>query len=179
CGHMMTLPYLKAFSLEGRVALVTGASRGLGWEIARALAGCGAHVVLNSRDDIQLHSQAAILQKAGQKASVAAFDVTDIDAMKAALRGIASACGRLDILVSNVGARHRKLLQDFSDAEISQLLNTNLTASLILAREAAALMLPQGQGRLITVTSIAGQVARSGDAVYTASKAGLTGMVRA
>lgn len=175
----MKHPYLNAFSLEGRVALVTGASRGLGWEIARALAGCGAHVVLNGRDDARLQAQASLLQQAGQHASVAAFDVTDIAAVKAAIRDIASVHGRLDILVSNVGARHRKLLQDFSDAQISELLNTNLTASLILAREAAALMLAQGHGRLITITSIAGHVARSGDAVYTASKAGLTGMVRA
>ncbi len=175
----MKHPYLQQFALDGQVALITGASRGLGWEIARALAGCGAHVILNGRDERQLQSQAGKLAQEGLSASVAAFDVGDSQALKAAFADIQARHGRLDILVSSVGVRHRQLLQDFSDDEIHALLNTNLTSGLILAREAARLMLPRRQGRLITVTSIAGHVARSGDAVYTAAKAGLTGMVRA
>ncbi|NUB29810.1 SDR family oxidoreductase, partial [Azospirillum brasilense] len=87
--------------------------------------------------------------------------------------------GRLDVLVQNVGQRNRKPLTDFADEEISDLLNVDLAAGLILAREAARLMLPQGFGRLITVTSISGQIARANDAVYAAAKAGLAGMVRA
>ena len=175
----MNHAYLENFALDGQVALITGAGRGLGWEIARALAGCGAHVVLNGRDRDQLQRAAATLHADGLQASVAAFDVTDSAALKAAFADIDTVYGQLDILVGNVGARLRKPLQDFSDEDIHGLLHTDLAAGLILAREAARLMLRRRAGRIITVTSIAGHVARPGDAVYTAAKAGLTGMVRA
>lgn len=171
--------YLQTFALDGQIALVTGSARGLGWEIARALAGCGAHVVLNGRDAASLHARADTLHTAGLAASVATFDVGDATAMRAALAQLEYNHGRLDILVNNVGARHRQLLQDFCDTDISALLHTNLTAAILLAREAARLMLRQRSGRLIAITSIAGHVARPGDAVYTAAKAGLTGMVKA
>lgn len=171
--------YLPTFALDNQVALVTGSARGLGWEIARALAGCGAHVVLNGRDAVALQARADTLRAAGQAASVAAFDVGDAVAMRAALAHLERDLGRLDILVNNVGARHRQFLQDFSDTDIAALLHTNLTAAILLAREAAQRMLQQGSGRLIAITSIAGHVARPGDAIYTAAKAGLTGMVKA
>lgn len=173
------LPYLSQFSLEGRVALVTGSGRGLGLEIARAMAGSGAHVLLNGRDATRLEPLAEAIAAAGGRASVLAFDVADRDAVRDAFARIARDHGRLDVLVQNVGQRNRKPLTDFADEEISDLLNVDLAAGLILAREAARLMLPQGFGRLITVTSISGQIARANDAVYAAAKAGLAGMVRA
>ena len=173
------LPYLSQFSLEGRVALVTGSGRGLGLEIARAMAGSGAHVLLNGRDAARLQPQADAIAAAGGRASILAFDVADRDAVRDAFARIERDHGRLDVLVQNVGQRNRKPLTDFSDAEIGDLLNVDLASGIILAREAARLMLPRGFGRLIAVTSIAGQVARANDAVYAAAKAGLTGMVRA
>ena len=99
--------------------------------------------------------------------------------MKSAFAEIAAHHGKLDILVSNAGLRDRKLLQDFSDADLQRMFDTNLIAPYRLTREAAALMLPQRSGRMIFVTSIAGQIARSGDAVYTGAKQGVTGMMRA
>ncbi len=173
------LPFLSQFSLEGRVALVTGSGRGLGLEIARAMAGSGAHVLLNGRDSARLDAQAEAIAAAGGRVSVLAFDVADREAVRDAFARIDRDHGRLDVLVQNVGQRNRKPLTDFADEEISELLNVDLAAGLILAREAARLMLPQGFGRLIAVTSIAGQVARANDAVYAAAKAGLAGMVRA
>lgn len=173
------LPYLSQFSLEGRVALVTGSGRGLGLEIARAMAGSGAHVLLNGRDSARLDAQAEAIAAAGGRVSVLAFDVADREAVRDAFARIDRDHGRLDVLVQNVGQRNRKPLTDFADEEISELLNVDLAAGLILAREAARLMLLQGFGRLIAVTSIAGQVARANDAVYAAAKAGLAGMVRA
>jgi len=172
-------PYLSAFSLEGKVALVTGSGRGLGLEIARALAGAGAHVLLNGRDAARLDAEAAAIRAAGGAASVLAFDVADRAAVPEAFARIATGFGRLDVLVQNVGQRNRKPLVEFSDAEIDALLNVDLAAALVLAREAARLMLPRRDGRLITVTSVAGHIARANDAVYTAAKAGLTGMTRA
>ncbi|MFI4988282.1 MAG: SDR family oxidoreductase [Alphaproteobacteria bacterium] len=176
---MSTLPYLEAFALRGQVALVTGSARGLGFEIAKAMAGSGAHVVLNGRDGARLARAAEAVGKAGGVASTAAFDVSDGAALKAALAEIAARHGRLDIVVNNVGARNRKPLVELSDEEIRRLLDIDLFAGLVLAREAARYMLAQKSGRLIAVTSIAGQLAGSKDAAYTAAKHGLTGLVRA
>jgi gluconate 5-dehydrogenase len=175
----MTLSYLQKFSLEGKVALITGAARDIGFEIAQAMAGSGAHVILNGRDPIALAAAAERLQQQGWAASLLPFDIRDSTALKQAFADIALRHGRLDILVSNAGLRERKLLQDFSDDDLQRMFDTNLIAPYRLAREAAKLMLPQRSGRLIFVTSIAGQIARSGDAVYTGAKQGVTGMMRA
>lgn len=172
-------PYLSRFSLEGQVALVTGAGRGLGLEIASALALSGAHVVLNGRDTERLNAAADKIAGQGGRVSVAPFDIADFAAVARELAAIAERHGPLDILVHNASLRNRKALATFSDAEIRSLLDTDLTAGLVLAREAARQMVPRGRGRLITMTSIAGQVARANDAVYAAAKAGLTGMMRA
>jgi gluconate 5-dehydrogenase len=169
-------PYLQRFALTDRVILVTGAGRGLGFEIAKAMAGAGGHVILNGRDEGRLAAAAAMI---GGAVETAAFDVADGAAVAAAFRAIERRHGRLDVLVNNVGQRNRKPLQAFSDGELSALFEVDLVAGYRLAREAARLMLRQGAGRLIAVTSIAGQVARKGDAVYAGAKAGLAGMVRA
>ncbi len=174
----MSVPSLPSlFSLEGKVALVTGSARGLGLEIARALRGAGAHVLLNGRDGGRLREAAAAI--GGPGLSCLPFDVSDGEALRAAFATIEREHGRLDVLVHNVGQRNRKPLAEFADSEIRRLLDIDLAAGLSLAREAGRLMLPRREGRLITVTSVAGQVARANDAVYTAAKAGLAGMVRA
>ena len=174
------LPTLARFDLTGKIALVTGAGRGLGFEIAKALAGAGAHVIVNGRDAARLDMAARrIAAFAGRPVDTAPFDIADGAALRAAFAGIGERHGRLDVLVNNVGARDRRPLLEFGDAEIAALIGTDLVAGLVLAREAARLMLPRRAGRLIAVTSIAAEVARANDAVYTAAKSGLTGMVRA
>jgi len=172
-------PYLARFSLEGQVALVTGAGRGLGFEIAKALAGAGAHVALNGRDAARLATAAGRIAEDGGAVSIAPFDIGDFAAVRREVAALGARHGRLDILVNNVGARNRKKLVEFADDEIAALLHTDLAAGFVLAREAAKLMLPRQGGRLIMVTSIAGQVAGPSDAVYTGAKAGLAGMTRA
>ena len=174
-----TAPDLSMFSLEGKVALVTGSGRGLGLEIARAMHRAGAHVLLNGRDGARLRQAAEGFAGGPAPVSVLPFDVADRGAVRDAFARIGREHGRLDVLVQNVGQRNRKPLLEFADDEILALLDVDLASGLVLAREAARLMLPQGQGRLIAVTSVAGQIAKAGDAVYTAAKAGLTGMVRA
>ena len=171
--------YLQHFSLAGRVALITGSARGLGFCMARAMAGSGAHVLINGRNAEAAEAAAQTLRAEGLAASALPFDVADDEAAARAFGLIDTEHGRLDILVNNVGARNRKTLQAITAAEIRALIDTDLVASMLLSKLAAERMVRQGAGRLITITSVAGELARPGDAVYPAAKQGLTGMMRA
>ncbi len=163
------------FSLRGKVALVTGASRGVGLAMATSLARAGAGVVVNGRNPDRLAPVVDALRGQGLDARALAFDVGDEQAVAAAFAGLE----RLDILVSNVGLRNRRPLEALSTADMRAMLDVNLTAPFALAKAAAALMLPRRWGRVIMVTSIAGPRSRSGDAAYTAAKGGLAALTRA
>ena len=140
----------KLFSLDGRVALVTGASRGLGWAIAETFAEQGAEVVLASRDQSALDARAGALAARGHKAHAMAFDVADRAAATEAVLAVAAEHGRLDILVNNAGIVHRDPISEFADADWDRVIETDLTAAFRLAREAAKPMVAQGRGRIIT-----------------------------
>lgn len=166
------------FSQKGRVALVTGGGRGLGFEIAKGLAEAGAEVIITGRTQATLDDAVARIISAGGRASAAAFDIADRSAQRRVLAGIEERYGRLDVLVNNVGARDRRALEDMDDTAIDDLILTDLSAAISLSRDAAALMKRNGHGRLIAVTSIGGQVAMPNDGVYPAAKQGLTGLMR-
>ena len=168
------------FSLAGRVALVTGARRGLGFEIARGLALAGAHVALNGRDGAALDAAVARLATEGLVAEALAFDVGDESALAAEVAALARRRGRLDVLVNNVGQRDRRGLFDFALDDMRRLIDADLVAAFAASREAARAMIDGGRGgRIVNVTSIAGIVARAGDAPYTAAKGGLAALTRA
>jgi gluconate 5-dehydrogenase len=166
------------FSLAGRVALITGGGRGLGVEIARAFAEPGAQVVVTGSTAATLEAAVAAIVKGGGSAQAAIFDIADIQAGRTAIADLAKARGRLDILVNNVGARDRRPLAAFNDDAILDLIRTDLLSAISLSRDAAEIMKAQGHGRLIAVTSIVGEMARPGDAIYPAAKQGLTGLMR-
>ena len=160
-------------SLEGRIALVTGAARGLGFAIAHRLARAGASVWLNGRDRAALGDAA---DQIGSDARVLAFDIGDDDATAAAFEALAE--DGLDILVNNVGQRDRRSLAQLRRADMAAMLATNLVAPFDLARRAVPLMEARGYGRIVNITSIAAEIAR-GDILYTASKGGLAALTRA
>lgn len=171
------------FSLQGRTALVTGASRGLGFEIALALAQSGAVVWLNGRDAgrvAQAVEQVRQMSAAhGGNAHPSVFDVTDEEACSQALANLEAQRGGLDILVNNVGRRKRCDSNDLSLPAFRDLLEADLLAPFHLSRHAARLMKTRQAGRIINITSIAGPIARAGDVAYTAAKGGLAALTRA
>ena len=160
-------------SLEGRIALVTGAARGLGFAIAQRLARAGASVWLNGRDRAALGDAA---DRIGGDARVLAFDIGDDEATAAAFKTLAE--DGLDILVNNVGQRDRRSLAQLRREDMAAMLATNLVAPFDLARRAVPLMEARGYGRIVNITSIAAEIAR-GDILYTASKGGLAALTRA
>lgn len=176
------------FRLDGRVALVTGGARGLGLSMAHALAQAGATVWINGRDGPAAQAAALAVAQNLPRGSPAPqalpFDIADETARAQALAHIEATHGALHILVNNVGQRDRRPLQAISPADILRLLDTNLVAPLLLARDAARLMpdgiqIPALGGRIINITSIAGPISRAGDAAYTVAKGGLDAATRA
>ena len=160
-------------TLEGRIALVTGAARGLGFEIAQRLIEDGATVWLNGRDPVPLEEAA---KRIGDGARPLPFDISDDVATEEAFARLAE--DGLDILVNNVGQRDRRPLDQLQRDDMAAMLATNLVAPFDLARRAVPLMQARGYGRIVNITSIAADIAR-GDVLYTASKGGLAALTRA
>lgn len=174
---MCSFPSL--FSLENKVALVTGAGQGLGREMAKALAQAGAYVILNGRNHDHLTKTQNLIESDGGSSEILAFDITDQEEAQKAFDFIQDKHQKLDILINNAAMRDRRGLFEFLNTDIKQMLETNLEAPFELARKAAKLMIPQKQGRIVNVTSIAGPIAAKNDALYTMAKGGLDSATRA
>ena len=169
----------RRFSLVGRTALITGSSRGIGWETARLMAEAGASVILNGRDEGALAERAAELVDAGHAASHVVFDAHDADAAAAAAARLLEQRGCIDILVSNAGAAYRKSLAETSLAGWRGVLESHMTTSFALARTLAPEMQRQKWGRIILTSSVMGQVSRPNNTAYSAAKGGMNALVRA
>jgi 3-oxoacyl-(acyl-carrier-protein) reductase len=166
------------FELTGKVALVTGASRGIGRGIALALAGRGAHVVAAARGNNADATVEAIRATGGGATAVSA-DVTDGASVEAMLAAALGVNGRLDILVNNAGVARDQLMLRMKRADWDEVLATNLTAAFTIVQAVLKPMIRQRGGRIISIGSVVGQMGNAGQANYAASKAGLVGFSKA
>jgi len=163
---------------DKRVAVVTGASRGIGQAIAKALAEQGRHVVLVARNEEKLNAVKETIESAGGSASVKTCDVSDASSITAMIESVADDCGRLDILVNNAGITRDTLILRMSDEQFDEVINTNLKSAFMACRAAAKPMMRGKWGRIINISSVAGLVGNAGQANYAASKAGLIGLTK-
>jgi 3-oxoacyl-[acyl-carrier protein] reductase len=164
--------------LSGRIAFVTGASRGIGRAIATRLASCGAVVVAAARGDNAQGTVDAI-RAAGGQAEAVALDVTDAAAAEAAIAGAIGRHGRIDILVNNAGITRDQLMLRMKREDWEAVLATNLTSAYTLTQAVLKPMIRQRSGRVICISSVVGQSGNAGQANYAASKAGLIGFAKA
>ncbi|HSD67502.1 MAG TPA: 3-oxoacyl-[acyl-carrier-protein] reductase [Vicinamibacteria bacterium] len=164
--------------LDGKVSLVTGASRGIGRAIAAALAAEGAHVVLAARDAARLAEAVGEIGSRGDRAEALALDVTDRASVEAGFGRVLAAHGRVDHLVNNAGVTRDNLLLRMKDEEWQQVLATNLTGVFLCTQTVLKPMIRQRSGRIVSVASVVGLGGNAGQANYAASKAGIVGFTK-
>ena len=166
-------------NLQGKVALITGASKGLGKAMALALAESGARLALVSRNLEQLNETAGAVRKRGAEAEVFQADVTDEQQVGRVEKDVVEKFGKVQILINNAGINLRKPVTDFTFDEWRQIMDTNVTSAFLLCRSLVPHMRGQGYGRIINMTSSMSHVALGGRTAYCASKTGLLGFTRA
>ena len=164
--------------LSGKIAIVTGASRGIGRAIAHTLASRGAHVVAAARGE-NAADTVSLIEQAGGRGERASVDVTDRDAVDALINDTVTKHGRIDILVNNAGIARDQLLLRMKRPDWDDVIATNLTSAFTTVQAALKPMLKQRSGRIISVSSVVGQTGNAGQANYAASKAGLIGFSKA
>jgi gluconate 5-dehydrogenase len=167
------------FDLSGRVALVTGSSRGLGRAMAEGLAAAGARLIINGVDAARVDATVKELVATGIAAEGAAFDVTDEAAVVRAFEAFDQRGVAIDILVNNAGIQLRKPILELSTTEWHKVLDTNLTSAFIVGREAARRMVPRGRGKIINIGSLTSELARATVAPYTVAKGGIKMLTQA
>ena len=165
--------------LAGRVALVTGASQGIGHACALALAREGATIAAAARNREKLDELVAAIAAAGGQAAAFVIDVADEDQIKSGVKQALAQIGKLDILVNNAGITRDQLVMRMKRADWDAVLNTNLTSAYLCIQQVIGSMLKQRWGRIVNITSIFGQTGQAGQANYAASKAGLIGLTMA
>ncbi|RUW63137.1 SDR family oxidoreductase [Mesorhizobium sp. M7A.F.Ca.US.008.03.1.1] len=166
------------FSLEGRVALVTGSGQGIGFALARGLAEHGASVVLNGRDTARIGGAVEKLRNAGFKAHASVFDVTDFQAINEDIARIEAEIGAIDILINNAGIQFRAPLEDFPEEQWERLFKTNVSGAFQAGKAVARHMIPRGKGKIINIGSVQSELARPNIAPYTATKGAIRNLTR-
>lgn len=169
---------LSLFSLEGKIALVTGSGQGIGLALAEGLSEAGAHVVLNGRDKAKLERAREALAGVGRKASVAAFDVTDQKAVEAGITAIEAEIGPIDILINNAGMQKRAPITEFPVEGWHEVINTNLHSVFYVTQAVTKRMVPRKRGKIINIGSVMSELGRATIIPYTASKGAVKMMTR-
>ena len=166
------------FSLDGRLALVTGSGQGIGFALARGLAEHGASVVLNGRDPGKVDGAVAKLRDADFKAHASTFDVTDFQAVNADIARIEAEIGAIDILINNAGIQFRAPLEDFPEEQWERLFKTNVSGAFHADKAVARHMIARGKGKIINIGSVQSELARPNIAPYTATKGAIRNLTR-
>jgi 3-oxoacyl-[acyl-carrier protein] reductase len=166
------------FSLEGRIALVTGASQGIGRACALTLARAGAHVALAARNAEKLREVAAEIAATGDTAVPFEIDLASEDSIKSGFKAVHAHFGKVEILVNNGGITRDNLMLRMKLADWNAVLSTNLTGAFLLTQAASSSMLKARWGRIINIASVVGETGQAGQANYAASKAGLIGLTK-
>jgi len=166
-------------SLAGHVALVTGASQGIGRACALKLASAGAAVAVAARNQEKLNELVNEITAAGGKAAAFPLDVGDEEQIKSTVKAAIAQFGKIDILVNNAGITRDQLVMRMKRADWDSVLQTNLTSAYLCIQQVSSSMLKQRWGRIINITSVFGQMGQAGQANYSASKAGLIGLTMA
>jgi gluconate 5-dehydrogenase len=167
------------FDLTGKVALVTGATQGIGFALARGLAQAGARVVINARNPEKLERAVAKLTQEGLAASGSLFDLTDPAQIRTGVEGIEREHGRIDILVNNAGIQRRMPLEQFDEAVWREVLDTNLTSVFLVTKQVVQGMIARKSGKIINICSLMCEMARPTVAAYTAAKGGVKMLTKA
>jgi len=166
-------------SFAGRVALVTGASQGIGRACAVALSQSGVAVAAAARNQEKLSELVAFIEGTGAQAAAFVMDVAEEEQIKSAIKAVIGHFGKIDILVNNAGITRDQLIMRLKRADWDAVLNTNLTSAYLCTQQVIGSMLKQRWGRIINITSVFGQTGQAGQANYASSKAGLIGLTMA
>tara|TARA_B110000208_G_scaffold166890_1_gene206035 strand:+ start:1313 stop:2080 length:768 start_codon:yes stop_codon:yes gene_type:complete len=161
---------LQMFNLTGKRALITGSSQGIGFALARGLAGAGAEIVLNGRDPSKLDAATNILKDGHAIVHQLVFDVTDHEVVRAQVDGFEAKVGPIDILINNAGMQHRTELHNFPADAFERLLQTNVASVFHVGQAVARHMIDRRDGKIINIASVQTALARPGIAPYTATK---------
>lgn len=166
------------FDLSGKRALITGSSRGIGYTLARGLAGAGAEIVVNGRDASRLEAAAVRLEAAGAVVHRLGFDAADHGAVRTAIDGFEATVGPIDILVNNAGMQYRAPFEDFPADAFETLMRTNVSTVFNTGQAVARHMIARGAGKIVNVCSVQTALARPGIAPYTASKGAVANLTK-
>ena len=166
------------FNLKGRLALLTGSGQGIGYALARGLAGHGAEVVINGRTAEKIEKAVASLGNEGFAAQASVFDVVDPAAVEAAVARIEQDIGPIDIVINNAGVQFRKPLEEFPDDKWQMLLQTNVTGVFNVGKAVAKRMITRRRGKIINIASVMSELARPTIAPYTATKGAVRNLTR-